>query len=111
MKTRAFGGIWGFGDGKICSFLFEFFDFLSFEGIFGAAGTLDPPVRIGLKSYLSSSPPIRTPQTTVPSLPQYIVKGVGLRKSLPRAYIQDNEKYCLFSTFPFRLPSSTHLVS
>ena len=34
MKTRAFGRVWGFGDGKICSILKnKFLDFLSYEGI------------------------------------------------------------------------------
>ena len=37
-SSEAFG-VWGFGDDKICNF----FDFLHFEGICGAASTLDPP--------------------------------------------------------------------
>ena len=31
------------GWGKFVVVFLNFFDFLSFEGIFGAAGTLDPP--------------------------------------------------------------------
>ena len=38
--------------GQICSCFFNFFfDFLSFEGIFGTAGTLDPPSLNRVKSY------------------------------------------------------------
>ena len=44
MTTIRFsGGEWGLEDGKICSFFCNFYDFLSFEGICGATGTLDPP--------------------------------------------------------------------
>ena len=32
----------------MAKFVVFFFNFLSFEGICGATGTLDPPVRIGL---------------------------------------------------------------
>ena len=46
MKTRVFVGCGGFG---MATFLFFiFFDFLSFDDICGATGTLDPPVGIGL---------------------------------------------------------------
>ena len=35
-----------FGDGKICRFFFNFFDFLSSEGIYWAYGHFDPPLRL-----------------------------------------------------------------
>ena len=43
MKTGAFGGVWELGNGRICSFFYIFFDFLSLKGICGATGTLDTP--------------------------------------------------------------------
>ena len=40
MTTSGFSGeVFGFGDGKSCSFVVIFFDFLSFKGICGASGT------------------------------------------------------------------------
>ena len=51
MNPWAFGEVWEFGDGKICSRFFEIFcDSLSFEGICGAVVHLVPPSQNRIKS-------------------------------------------------------------
>ena len=60
------------------------FDFLSFEGIFGAAGTLDPPSLNRVKSYCLLLNPIQTGffegfLTIMLQLKDLVVKGGFLR--------------------------------